>query len=183
MPTDLNKLAVRVAYLKTIIDRFLLTDGGNYILPVLAADNAAKAIAGVSFDIEDSYIRPEVSHAQGANELLCRHKIIAATQFAIMRLLPLRFEKVWGYEIDQELYRVNARLAIQVSILMLKSWLTSKGIAAATELRRPEFRPLYNTQEKFLAQSFKNYQEDNFPYIPTSLFWATLELAAKEIQL
>ncbi|GHS92445.1 hypothetical protein FACS1894139_03170 [Planctomycetales bacterium] len=86
-------------------------------------------VACRSFRLMDEFIRPAVAHQR-----LCRHKIIAATQCAIMHYAPLQFDDKYhfaathchGLRWKDEIRRLNATFAHFVTLDMLARWLSHR---------------------------------------------------------
>lgn len=183
-----EKEQTRTAYLFERINEYVSEKNKNPGSTLCAINDAAYTIALEAFNLETEHIHPNVVHAE-MNGLLCRHKIIAATQCAIMRHAPLRNNRDelrlnerakkdgrW----PEDIRRLNARFACAVALDMLEWWMMEYQQPAKSKecLNSVELEQTYRENIFWLTHSLSVSSQDitpRFPFFLLSQFWSMID--------
>lgn len=185
---DSDKLNIRIAYLSERIDAYIVA-AKQQNTTLYAIHDAARTIAIETFALEDEWIRPHVGHHANGSQLLCRHKIIAATQCAIMRHAPLRNneeelssnfrakeEGMWALRIRELNARFATKLAVEILALYMMEY--KQPESSWQYLESPVFYQTYRENIYWLTRSLAVTAHNTIPYFPfllVSQFWSMID--------
>ncbi|GHV22059.1 hypothetical protein AGMMS49959_12230 [Planctomycetales bacterium] len=204
MTPDINLLYDRVAGRAAYIDFYLqgfrlLTENRYSWFKFVDVPYASASLAAYSFAFEDKHIRPYVGHIYPDNELICRHKIIAATECAIMWLPPMlkpdeakkvtTLKKLSVAEKNAEWSMatkiIAAQFAATLAIGIIHDWQTQtkkitgmrQRIYAQLTAAGLTMNNIRVEHEKWLryALCHKEGEPKRFPFFPVSQTWTALE--------
>ncbi|GHT00765.1 hypothetical protein FACS1894139_17220 [Planctomycetales bacterium] len=199
-PDDLfDRRGGREKYINAYLQPFLLHESQKTpTVKICQIKGAAKILARQSFALEDRYFRDWVGHSPEDNKLLCRHKIIAATECAVMLMPPILLAN--DYERlatalakryhakdrqDAGLWskptrKINAHFAVSLGRGMINDWQTEANRSRVVEkLSRDVLLAICNEHELWLRDSLRHLDATlaRFPFFPVSQMWAAVENA------
>ena len=183
-----KKLLMRIGYLSERIDEFLSEAKTLRGRELCCVNAAAQTLAEETFALEEKYISPYVQHP-AFNTLLCRHKIIAATQCAIMSIAPFRNNETELLSISRakvegawtpNIRNLNARFAQAVAVHMLKYWMIeySQPQKSLDCLDSEDLLQTYRENTFWLEHSLMPTSVNDiprFPFLLLAQFWSMID--------
>lgn len=192
MPDDSSReehVHIRTAYLQERIEEFVSGAKKEQNKELYSIHDAAHTVTLETFDLEERWIRPFVAHHNSDAGFLCRHKIIAATQCAIMRHAPLRNSEeelssnirakedgMWTPKIR----KLNALFAHAVALHMLQLWMIEYK-QPQQSLQCLESKDLHQTYRENIFWLFRSLSVTShnivprFPFFLLAQFWSMVD--------